>query len=101
MGKKEKNKSYYNNIEIKTAWNISFKYADILLKQVEKKKYNFNMIKKQYISELKSNSLDINKKKIYINIWDTVENTIHNKNTDDVIFQSMKDIYITSVKKID
>ena len=60
------------------AWNISKKYTEILMMNSENDK-NLNMcfsIHSQFMNELKTRGLPINKKINYVQCWDTLLRTL-------------------------
>lgn len=62
------------------AWNISKKYSEILMNNSKNDK-NLNMcfaIHSQFMTELKSKKLIFTKNKNYIQVWDTLLNTLLN-----------------------
>ena len=86
---------------IKKAWNISKKYSHILIEH-ENKNEHLDIaanIHYQYISELKYKGIDARKNKNYVQIWDTMINTINNNPKIDVQRASIKLLHQTSVQR--
>ena len=85
----------------KEAWKISKKYTTILMDHENKNEHldiSAN-IHHQYISELKYKSIDIRKKNNYIQVWDTMVNTVNNNPKIDVQRASIKLLHQTSVQR--
>jgi len=92
-----------NNTREKTkeAWKISKKYTNILIDHENKNEY-LNIagnIHHQYISELKYKGIDIRKKNNYIQVWDTMVNTVNNNPKIGVQRGSIKLLHQTSVQR--
>ena len=77
----KKQNNYYE------AWNISHKYSTFLLRKINHNDiYNLCfMIHKEFINELKVKKIDYNQNKNYIQVWETMLNSISkNHNTSSI-----------------
>ena len=87
-----------NNLE---CWNISKKYSTILMDH-EKNNVYFDLasnIYHQYISELKLKKKNTGKNKNYIQIWNTMINTINHNDKINVCKSSIKLLHQTNVQR--
>ena len=85
------------------AWRISLKYSVMLMSNIDKYHNLYDVVTgvyKQYISELNSNRLISTKDKNYIQVWNTVINTLQNKNTK-LHKGSIKLLHQTNVQRVD
>lgn len=85
----------------KDAWTISKKYSSILMEH-ENKNEHLDIaanIHYQYMSELKYKGIDARKTNNYIQVWDTMINTINNNPKIDVQRASIKLLHQTSVQR--
>ena len=83
------------------AWSISLKYSKILIEHEKNNEY-FNLaenIYHQYISELKLKKLDFTKKKNYVQIWNTMINTINHNEKINVCRSAIKLLHQTNVQR--
>ena len=92
----------YNKKQLyKEAWKVSKKYTSILIDH-ENKNEHLDIaanIHYQYISELKYKGIDTRKKNNYIQVWDTMINTVNNNPKINVQRASIKLLHQTSVQK--
>ena len=92
---------YDKKQKYKEAWKVSKKYTTILMDH-ENKNEHLDIspnIHYQYISELKYKGFDIRKKNNYIQVWDTMANTVNNNPKIDVQRASIKLLHQTSVQR--
>jgi hypothetical protein len=85
----------------KEAWKVSKKYTSILIDH-ENKNEHLDIaanIYYQYISELKYKGIDIRKRNNYIQVWDTMINTVNNNPKVNVQRASIKLLHQTSVQR--
>lgn len=85
----------------KEAWKVSKKYTNILINH-ENKNQHLDIapnIHYQYISELKYKEISTNKKNNYIQVWDTMMNTINNNPKINIKRASIKLLHQTSVQR--
>jgi len=85
------------------AWTISLKYSVYLMNNIDKSIDVYSLVTqiyKQYISELQSNKLVSNKDKKYIQVWNTVINTLRNINVK-LHKRSIKLLHQTNVQRVD
>jgi hypothetical protein len=97
---KRQNK-YDKKKRYKEAWNVSKKYTSILIDH-ENKNEHLDIaanIHYQYISELKYKGIDTRKKNNYIQVWDTMTNTVSNNPKINVQRASIKLLHQTSVQR--
>jgi len=77
---KDKNRNNSKLIENNyyEAWNISYKYSSILLKKISHEDIFLLCfsIHKQYLNELKNKKINYNKDKNYIQVWNTMINSM-------------------------
>jgi len=87
-----------NTLEI---WKISKKYSTVLMNHENKNEHLdiYANIHYQYISELKYKGFDIRNKKNYIQVWDTMINTVNHNPKIDVQRASIKLLHQTSVQR--
>lgn len=73
---KRRTDSLTNQLKYKESWNISYKYSSILMKNINNENiYEICLtIYHQYLNELKFK--DLNMKRNYTQIWETMINTI-------------------------
>jgi hypothetical protein len=73
-------KEYNKYINKCNAWLISLEYSEKLYKLKDKNniKENIYNIYAEYIQKLKSNNINIQSNYKYINIWNTLMNTLNN-----------------------
>lgn len=94
--------SRFNNI--KSSWKISLDYSRLLYNNLNKRGVLLMVenIYNQYIQTLRSNGLiNIKNKNNHIEVWNTMLNTCNNsKLSDDLKKGSIKQLYYTSLKKI-
>ena len=85
------------------AWKISLKYSVMLMNHIDKYNNLYDVVTgvyKQYISELHTHKLVTTKDKNYIQIWETVMNTLLNNNTK-LHKGSIKLLHQTNVQRVD
>jgi len=85
------------------AWRISLKYSVILMNNVDKYPNLHDFVRgvyKQYISELNTHKLVETKDKKYIQVWNTVINTLRNNNTK-LHKGSIKLLHQTNIQRVD
>ena len=83
------------------AWKVSTKYTSILIDH-ENKNEHLDIaanIHYQYISELKYKGIDTKKRNNYIQVWDTMINTVNNNPKIGVQRASIKLLHQTSVQR--
>ena len=83
------------------AWNISKKYTTVLMDH-ETNDEHFDIavnIHAQYISELRYKNIDSTKQKIYIQVWNTMLNTILKNPKKNVCRAAMKLLHQTSIQR--
>ena len=88
-------------LKYRDAWTISKKYTTILLEH-ENKNEHLDIaanIHYQYISELKYKDIDTKVKNNYIQVWDTMINTVNNNPKINVQRASIKLLHQTSVQR--
>lgn len=88
-------------LKYKEAWNISKKYTTILIEH-ENKNEHLDIaanIHYQYISELKYKGIDTKVKNNYIQVWNTMINTVNNNPKINVQRGSIKLLHQTSVQR--
>ena len=86
------------------AWKISLKYSAMLMNNIDKYNDLHDVVRgiyKQYISELNTHKLVATKDKKYIQIWETVMNTIQNNNNTKLHKGSIKLLHQTNVQRVD
>ena len=92
----------FNNI--KSSWKISLDFSRLLYNNLNKRDVLLMVknIYNQYIQTLRSNGLiNIKNKNNHIEVWNTMLNTCNNsKLSDDFKKGSIKQLYYTSLKKI-
>lgn len=91
----KKQKKYHD------AWKISKKYTTILMDHSSKDEH-FTLAPntyQQYLSELKHKNIPWDKQKNYIQVWDTMINTLYNNPKVDVCRASLKLLHQTSVQR--
>ena len=77
-----KDKRRYNSMIIQNdyydAWKISYKYSSILLKRISHEDIYFLCfsIHKTYLNELKHKKINCNQNKNYIQVWNTMINSM-------------------------
>lgn len=82
------NKELIRYNDYRNGWNISHKYAKILLNHLDKLDINkIETIYGNFISELKSNSLDYKKKRYFV-CWETMIKTYKNIHKLEIINKS-------------
>mgnify|MGYP006176738165 CR=1 FL=1 len=81
------------------AWKTSLKYSTIIINNIDKKDI-YDIVESIYYEYLQSlNAHNNSKNEKFINIWETVVNTINNdKNNDNVKRASIMNLHHTSVK---
>ena len=92
---------YNKKQRYKEAWKVSKKYTSILIDH-ENKNEHLDIaanIHYQYISELKYKGIDTRKKNNYIQVWDTMINTVNNNSKIDVQRASIKLLHQTSIQR--
>lgn len=91
-------KQYKKHVD---AWNISKKYSQILIDQEDDNENlnTFFTVHSQFISELENRKLETNKKKIYIQCWNTVLNTLLNNPKIKCQRASIKLLHQTNVQR--
>ncbi len=85
------------------SWRISLKYSTILMNNIDKHHNLYDVVTgvyKQYISELNTHKLVTIKDKKYIQIWETIMNTLQNNNTK-LHKGSIKLLHQTNVQRVD
>ena len=85
------------------AWKISLKYSVMLMNNIDKYNDLHDVVRgvyRQYISELNTHKLIATKDKKYIQIWETVMNTLQNNNTK-LHTGSIKLLHQTNVQRVD
>ena len=85
------------------AWRISLKYSAMVMNNINKYHNLYDVVTgvyKQYKSELNSHRLISTKDKNYIQVWNTVINTLQNKNTK-LHKGSIKLLHQTNVQRVD
>ena len=83
------------------AWSISKKYTSILMLH-EKDNGYFCIapdIHSQYLSELQYKKMDISNQRNYIQVWDTMINTINNNPKEDVCRIAIRLLHQTSIQR--
>jgi hypothetical protein len=98
---KQRENEFNKKQKYKNAWTISNKYSSILMEH-ENKNEHLDIapnIHYQYMSELKYKGIDIRKKNNYIQVWDTMINTVNNNPKIDVQRSSVKLLHQTSVQR--
>lgn len=98
---KQRETEFNKKQKYKNAWTISKKYSSILIDH-ENKNEHLDIVENihyQYISELKYKGIDYRKKNNYIQVWDTMINTINNNPKIDVQRASIKLLHQTSVQR--
>ena len=83
------------------AWKISKKYTSILMEH-EDNNDHFEIasnIYSQYLSELQLKNIDRNIKQRYIQIWQTMINTVNNNPKQSVCRAAIKLLHQTSVQR--
>ena len=96
---REKERIIQNNYY--QAWDISKKYSEILMNNSKNDK-NLNMcfaIHSQFMTELKSKKLIFTKNKNYIQVWDTLLNTLLNNTKIPVQRAAVKLLHQTNVQR--
>ena len=84
------------------AWKISKKYSSILMDH-ENKNEHLDIapnIHYQYISELKYKGIDYSQKKPYVQVWDTMNNTVMNNPKIDVQRAAIKLLHQTCCQRV-
>ena len=95
MSERLRQEKYYE------AWKISKKYASILMEH-ETNNEHFDIspnIHFEYISELKYKKIDCRKKNNYIQVWDTMLNTLYKNPKIDVCRMAIKILHQTSCQR--
>ena len=97
----QRDAEYNKKEKYKEAWKISKKYTSILIDH-ENKNEHLDIaanIHYQYISELKYKGINYRKNKNYIQVWNTMINTINNNPKINIQRASIKLLHQTSVQR--
>ena len=98
MGRDEE---VHRNYKYHQAWETSMKHSSYMIEALSKCKDYYGLIDlhyKQYLSELHSKNILSEKKKTYIQVWETALNTAKRKNITNTK-ASIKLLHLTSVMR--